>query len=383
MKKALAILMTLALVASAATAEITWGAWGRGVFVPAQSDGTDTTAITQASWTGNPRIGFSVNGAADNMGFHVDLTGDVAAVGIGDNAKIWWKANDMFKLEIGKVQFDALRGKIGDSSFKQYTGWICGDEDVIFTRFYPQCGAVVEITPAEGLVLAAAVDPSSAGMKAETVYQKIQVGAGYTIAGVGQIRAQYVGNTNDAADKMGRIEAAFAYTGVEGLTLDVGGKYYLAYTSTVADVTTTVAAPIQASVGANFKKDAFGLFARVDTSFAGSTKASGKMMGFDFTGTQDTAMTVKVYAVPSYALDFATIGCDIGYSMTGDSVATASVAGISASTTTKGSSALGFCPYIEKGNSNGKIKAGFAVQAPMNDGDKLKWAVPVLLEYWF
>jgi hypothetical protein len=380
MKKALAILMTLALVASAATAEITWGAWGRGVFVPAQSNGTDTTAITQASWTGNPRIGFSVNGAADNMGFHVDLTGDVADVGIGDNAKIWWKANDMFKLEIGKVQFDALRGKIGDSSFKQYTGWICGDEDVIFTRFYPACGAVVEITPAEGLVLAAAVDPSSAGMKAETVYQKIQVGAGYTIAGVGQIRAQYVGNTNDAADKMGRIEAAFAYTGVEGLTLDIGGKYFLPYTSTVAALTVTSAAPIQASVGANFKKDAFGLFARVDTAFAGSVKTSGSFLGINMESTANTGMSIKAYVVPSYSLDFATVGCDIGYSMTGDSTLTA--AGTT-STVAKASSALGFCPYIEKGNSNGKIKAGFAVQAPMTADAKLQWAVPVLLEYWF
>jgi hypothetical protein len=236
MKKALAILMTLALVASAATAEITWGAWGRGVFVAAQSNGTDTTAVTEASWGGNPRIGFGINGSSDNMGFHVDLTGDVAAVGIGDNAKIWWKANDMFKVEIGKVQFDALRGKIGDQSFARYIASFNYGEDQIFSRFYPGCGAVVEVTPAEGDVLAASVDPSSTATKAETVYQKIQVGAGYTIAGVGQIRAQYIGNVNDVTvdttafmtslnvndikitGTAGRIEAAFAYTGLEGCT---------------------------------------------------------------------------------------------------------------------------------------------------------------------
>jgi hypothetical protein len=396
MKKALAILMTLALVASAATAEITWGAWGRGVFVAAQSDGTDTTAVTEASWSGNPRIGFSVNGAADNMGFHVDLTGDVASVGIGDQAKIWWKGNDMFKLEIGKVYFDALRGKIGDQSFARYIAPFNYGEDQIFTRFQPGCGAVVEVTPAEGVVVAASVDPSSTKTKAETVYQKIQVGAGYTIAGVGQIRAQYVGNTAtfafadvtiDAdtgaitvADNAARIEAAFAYTGVEGLTLDVGGKYYLPVSVTESGMTVTSAQPINASVGANFKKDAFGLFARVDAGFAGSVKATGTGYSLE----NATAMFVKAYVIPSYALDFATIGCDIAYGMTGDSTTTATITGLgSATTTTKGTSTLGFCPYIQKGNSNGYIKAGFAVQAPMNTGDKLKWAVPVVLEYWF
>ncbi|HOT63627.1 MAG TPA: hypothetical protein PLU93_12265, partial [Treponemataceae bacterium] len=88
MKKALAILMIFALVASVAVAEITLSGWGRGIFAPVMNSGADddpatlnvdeseTFARIGKSWDGvasDPRIKFSVNGNSDNVGFQFEI----------------------------------------------------------------------------------------------------------------------------------------------------------------------------------------------------------------------------------------------------------------------------------------------------------------------
>lgn len=388
MKKALAILMTLALVASAATAEVTWGIWGRGVFVPVQStnvgtSATDATAKSVlttenvASWGGNQRLGFSINAASDNVGFHVDLTGDIASVGIGDQAKAWFKFNDMFKVEFGKVQFDALRGKIGDvGGFQRYVG-TNSDEDAIFTRFYPGNGAVVEITPVEGAVIAASVNPGSDAYSAiaENVYKNIQVGAGYTIAGIGQIRAQYIGNTGkitigekksktyywndttkaiastETTDPTGdvkfnnaKIQAAFNLTAVQNLNLDIGATIPL--DSTMDNVDVKANDGISVNLGAKFTADKLGIYLKGDVNLGKNSTSAGVK--------SSEGLGVNVFVEPSYALDAFTVGLDGAYGMVGKTTSD----GTTVDKTD--SSSWGVAPFIQKNFSNGLVKVGFA-----------------------
>lgn len=87
MKKALKMLLVSALVAtlfsSVAMAEVNIGAWGRGMFVPASGpvgeDG-DMVPFDSTSWGGPTRIGMTLSGTSDNVGFRADVRADGALV---------------------------------------------------------------------------------------------------------------------------------------------------------------------------------------------------------------------------------------------------------------------------------------------------------------
>ena len=363
MKRLFAVLLVAALVMGGAFAQISFGAWGRGVFVPVQGGAgvEDPTATTMASWGGNPRIGFTIRGESDNIGFQVDMTGNLADIGVGDNARIWWKANDMFKVLIGKTQGDALRGKISDAPLGgMIFGWRNKDNDALFTRFYPQRGALVEITPMDGLFIGASVDTNlgdGSPAPVKDVYtQTLQVGAGYNIDGIGHIRVQYVGGaigTNgipalvydgagDVISNGGRIEAAFALGMIDGVTIDIGGK--IPFDSDKMGYTAMVGA------AANFAIDNIGVTARVDATIA------------------DPTTNIQIYAIPSFGLDFATIGLDGVVEMNmGDETYVG----------------FGVAPWIKKGYSNGYVQLGVAFTKGAWDGAELGWSVPVIFEYWF
>jgi len=268
MKKALAILAALALVASAASAEITIGGWGRGIFAVSNSgaDNATTWVGNMPSWdwggkdaqgAGGARIGVTLAGSADKVGFQIDLTGDGGSINAGDQQLIWVKPVDMIKLSLGRVQVDTLRGNAGFGSYNWYRAYgesrgLYG-EDFIFFRLSTGIGAnkesnnrqgmIIEITPVEGLfigvalrnVTGTAVNDGSGTDKAwhtnqiDLVLPNGQYQVGYTIAGIGTIRAQYIGLFNyDTGKNVSDIEAAFKLTAVENLLVDVGYHMNLA-----------------------------------------------------------------------------------------------------------------------------------------------------------
>jgi hypothetical protein len=78
----------------------------------------------------------------------------------------------------------------------------------------------------------------------EWIWQNLQAAVGYAIPNIGLARVQFVGTyIPETHDELGpedftdapRIEAAFAFTGVPNLTLDVGGKVYVPVTDPKAD----------------------------------------------------------------------------------------------------------------------------------------------------
>jgi len=355
MKKLVSVLFALLLVGSFAFADVAIGGWGRFIYSPAASvDGDDNFSFSGPSWADGSRVGFNVVGTSDNAGFKLNVDSNGNAIVTGDNAKIWVKINDMFTIQGGKIQGDVLRGKIDDSgTLNALPGTVAQGatgKDAIFQRFYPKLGILLDITPAEGFYLGAALDTSTnywasdvmdqATELTEDTLKKIQVGAGYVIADIGHFRAQYVGNVDDAAKY---INVAFAYTAMEGLLVDAGAKVQLE--SDTAQHTV--------AVSATYNKDALSALVRTQ-------------VGIGDDGTDDTLSYSASTDIAYTVADPLAIGAEVTYSGR------------------DGDYGMSIFPYGKMGYGNGYAKTGFVYSVFDNaTADYSSWAIPITLEYWF
>jgi hypothetical protein len=398
MKKLVSVLFALLLIGSLAFAEdaaVKVGAWGRFIYVPAGSlDGADNVTFSGPSWASGSRVGVTISGTSDNVGFLINYFSNGNNLNTGDNASVWLKLNDYITLRGGKTQGDVLRGKIDDSDVlnampsvplygntdKDNTDpnddvsqiWAVGatGKDDIFKRFYPTLGLIVEVTPMEGVYFAAALDTTASSTKGsgltEDAFKSVQVGAGYTIPNIGLIRAQYIGAVDektfkddagvatDPYDQPKYFQVAFAYTGMENLLVDAGLKYQ----------TVSKAGQSLATVAATYSMDALSLLGRFQ-------------VGFGENG-EDDKMTIKASADVGYAVaDPLAIGSEVSF-MKHDKASGFSVA-----------------PYGKMAYGNGSLKAAFVyssfAKSPMLDQDTnllaldsyTAWAIPIVLTYSF
>lgn len=352
MKKALAILMIFALVASVAVAEISVGAWGRGMFA-FMSDSEDTYTTNSTSWGdptwgAAPRIGFTLAGNSDNVGVQADINVDGGSLNMGDNQYIWVKPMDMLKISLGNFYDDTLRGNAAFGSFDWLRPVVgAGEgEDTIFSRLGMKRGGQnfeVAIQPMDAFYAAVYLANVGSGFNspnlAENLTKNMQIAAGYTIEGTGQIRAQFFQAGTNAEDT-GVVEVAFKLTMIENLYADFG-----------------FAMPLDTDVSGDYKNiSAYANYA-VDAA--------------------------KLHFLAIYKLleddDSFNIAAGVDYDM-GDGI------GINADVRyyndiwTGGEDArITFMAGASKGFSNGKIGAGVQV-ASMGD---TYWAIPVKMEYWF
>jgi len=348
MKKLLVVLLALAVLGMAVSAEakLSVGAWGRGWFSPIGSDGTDQIVQAGPSWGGGAaRVGVSFNGSSDNVGFSWNPGVDGKSMNaVCDQAKIFAKLNDMVTVQVGVIQGDVLRGKIGDF------GDVCpsgGGEDDIFARFNPT-GLLLDLTPAPGIYLGAALGVPSTNLVSDE-FKAIQVGAGYTIEGMGMIRAQYIGTATSGAK--GTINAAFAFTGAEGVLVDAGVKYNL--DSNI---------PIGVNVAAKYNKDALGIYVRVGANVAGDSA----VYQLALKGGLGLYYTV---AAP------ASVGVEVGYTGKCNTK-------VIPTTDTTNYESMDLFPQVKLGYSNGYLKVGFDAQVGLNS-QKMNYKLPIQLEYWF
>jgi hypothetical protein len=253
-------------------------AWGRGVVSPIAFSGGDSSVSAATTTSGNyPQVGFSVAGTAPGkkIGFLVDAYWDGGIPGVGDNAKVWVQPFGFIKLTAGRFIEDDLRGSVGNTEFASWLLPAGGkDEDAIFTRFQAKLGAHVKLEPLywldspwKGLMIEGAFGSSVApagsnngdtranrniiGLDAADIYKGMQIGLGYKISNIGLVRFQFIGNNrtrlepdytnngyprgqsvfdglskNSDADV---IEAAFRFSGIEGLNADAGVKIPFEY----------------------------------------------------------------------------------------------------------------------------------------------------------
>lgn len=165
MKKIVAMTALAAAAAGTLSAEITFGMWGRALWNTAANSGHDdiVTDVHQ-SWGGDaPRGGLSVHGSSDNVGVNLDFHANgTSGISLGDNNHIWVKPIDQFKLTVGKIDVNELRG---DACFGLWDwdriGCIdkngSGGEGFIFPDIFDDGDGAVKAVfyPVEGLTIGA------------------------------------------------------------------------------------------------------------------------------------------------------------------------------------------------------------------------------------
>jgi hypothetical protein len=434
MKKLLALSIVLSLVAGIAVAQVPDGfaisAWGRADFVPIQ--GTfQSKPDENFAWTGvgsgwGPgRVGINLNYSSERVGARLHLIGDGTTSG-GDNVDIWVKpfGTDILKIDVGKFRDGVLRGPGTDGNFQGFVGAPGADGDAVFNRFEPDGGALFFSKPIPALSVFLQVNPgwetlsnlsnklTSKMVDATDTWKKLQGGIGYDIEGIGLARVQYVGGTGikkvtsdvytfdpstydgsitkpptsgekdvdgwiyaggvtTTSREFSRIEAAFKFTMIDGLTADLGAKIPLPLT----DNKVTYSDNVQINLAGSFATGDFGITYGLYSGFGGSEKPdSGKVA-------KENGATFNMLLVPSYylaAID-AKVGADIGLKIKGNSK-------LQEKEQKDGSTIFGFGAWVERNLGKGSIKVGAAYLLPenMNDGGtdgKIGYfSLPIILE---
>jgi hypothetical protein len=415
------LVVMLLFIGFSAYAEISLSAWGRAVITPLAFSGEDSSVSAATNtWDERPRIGFSVVGDSESerIGFIADLFWGGGIPGVGDNAKVWVKPFDFLKLTAGWFYEDNLRGTVGNTEF---TSWLLPNSgkgaDSIFTRFQATTGAHISVTPIDGLFVEAAIGSSAilgsdeqsaraftniVNLTMEDVYKAIHVGAGYKIPEIGFLRAQYIGNNRGKLKpniftgieegtilmrglSMNRdadvIEAAFQYSGLPGLNIDVGGKIPLEYTTDTSvemypalgniaqqpdrsadKEIRTVQEAYSVAIGAEYKPsffDSFSILVRADMSFGG-WKEEPNVYRIEF------APIVNMWINPAYQINSVLkAGVDFGLEIKGKDQWQEPI-GRPRELRTEGSdhTDLGIGAWVELTVGGGTVKTGILTMIP-------------------
>ena len=407
MKKIVGTIAAVAVAAGVAFADVGIGSWGRAIFSPVGTlDGGKTFVSNETtSWMGGKgtsRMGFSVHGESENVGFNVDLKADgYSVLGINDTAYFWAKPWSFLEVKIGKVQDDTGRGNL---CYGMFNWWRMGfgftGEDLTFTRFGnggggQANGAIVKVTPVEGLWIIGAFnlnDSVNNDVEATKVFgNQSQYGVGYNINGVGSVRAQYIARANGTDIKGNTIgnscaEVAFDLTAVDGLYVTVGAQIPFAFDALDVSGTYPKASnQVKIAAGADFKLAAVTLHAIVDARLPNTVSKS--------VGSMDSKTTLggRIGVGVGADVDFGNaIGlvADIRFQSAQDGIAESTFDG---NTTTSTSvlkdkdSTLSFLVGLSKGLTNGSIGVGFEgeIQKITTSDSKFNWAIPVVISASF
>ncbi len=388
---------------------ITWNAWGRALFVPVVSnENGETVPRDAASWGWDSRIGFTIKGESDRVGFWVDIKADTGNIdGLQDQQKIWVKPTDTVTVEVGpNVFYDELRGNsaFGSWDWMRFRGMndFYGGEDNIFQRGQAgggdgsvlrskdegdvASGAIVHMDT-NGLHVFAALNVVEEGylfqeaddsLGTEDVREQYtsaimmkrgQYGVGYEIEGLGLVRAQYIGKAyaeegkiyteGDELESYSVINAALKVDqAIENLYFDVG-----VFFSTDDDAE-------------NHRIAAY-------AKYQMETITPHLLMEFmpdkeDAEGDEGLGMGIGLGADVDLGRDLI-LNVDLRY-YNETAIAIEDV-----------DNQIGFLVGLKKEFSNGLIGIGFqGTTVDWGDGvvqkedvDDFAWAIPVKLEYWF
>lgn len=241
MKKLLVVLLALTVLgifayaddaaAAPAAPVVSIGDFGRQVFVFGNQDnGNGYYAGTQASWGGTPRIvGLNITAHNDNAGFAISPDAD-SGFGLTDENKAWVSPLPGLTFESGiQLETDTWRGSsdFGSDDWLRFPGVAVDGNSSTFARL-GEGGYMTDLNyNKDGIGAWAAFQ---GGNGADITYDfgdSIQAGAAYAIAGIGMIKAQYLGMNVNGHTLLGQqhapdIQAAFNLSAVKGLYEEIG-----------------------------------------------------------------------------------------------------------------------------------------------------------------
>lgn len=205
MKKLIGSVAVAAMLATAAFAELSMGAWLRTNVIPVAYDGEDIKAGWENSWgwgVRNARLSFNFTSDDGKVGMLYDLFGDGASgFSAGDYRAIWYQPVDWFKAMVGHIDNGyTMRGDVCYGSWNWFRpgNWYYEDEGLTF-QLPNRDGLQLEFFPVEGLQILAHLSLAPNGGFGDFTDQikNSLVAVGYTIGDVGTIKVAYVGGYSD------------------------------------------------------------------------------------------------------------------------------------------------------------------------------------------
>ena len=208
-------------------------------------------------------------------------------VRLGDYGVMWWRPLSWLRFDLGRFYDAQLSGKVSDHSYVPYTIGL-NDAGSIFSYYYAASGSfLASLTPIENLFIGVYLhnigigfdnntlggknwvtgtqtitsggnslnnpeDNTTNTTRALRMFQRTWISLGYQIPDIGHARFQFAGatpaGTNHLATSVDnphnltvtgfgapRFEAAFAYTGVNRLTVDFGAKVWIPVSDWISD----------------------------------------------------------------------------------------------------------------------------------------------------
>lgn len=394
MKKVITVAALAAAVAGMASADISFGSWGRGLWITAANSGDgDIVTDVHQSWGGDaPRTALAVSGDSDNVGFKLDIHSNASGIKQGDNAYIWVKPIEQVKLYMGNMDVNALRGDVAYGLWNwDRLGCVdkrIGGEGWTFPAFVKGSGVSIQATPVEGLTLVADIPLNLDGTSkkfSDTYGRSAKYAAAYDIKDVGtfklgletQLRKTKTDETESKENV--QIDVAFDVSAVENASISVGARIPTLNGAVKWEEngeTKTGYNNPYVTLGGSYKADALTahLLAGVAINAADTKENKDDALGFSFGvgADYDLGEGLGVFADVRYAN---------GIWMN--------------STSADNSDNLVFGLGVEKGWSNGKI--GIAFEGSTNNNGRYKitddknvakadafaWEIPVKFEYWF
>ena len=199
MKKLIGALALAAMVATSAFAEVSFGAWlcNLPTLIASDGDGIKGGAVSNP-WGGWRPARFGVNWTADDgkvgmiMGMAYDVGGGIVNF---DANEMWFKPVDQIKLHVGQMDnFNGLRGDLcyGSWNWLRPNTALAWGEGITFSQT-SDAGLGLQVFPMEGLQIFASLPLTTSATRMDKAFGKGTIGAGYTIDGIGTIKAQFKG----------------------------------------------------------------------------------------------------------------------------------------------------------------------------------------------
>jgi hypothetical protein len=316
MKKILAVILVFGMVTTAAFAEINVTGYAQGTIAPFWMDSDASDIATGPDWGGlGPQIQLTVTGSSPvgNAGYVFSAlaslpTEHVAAFRPGEENYAWIKPfGDFLTFKAGGFNDYSLRGgnyysSLFDAAGLNNTGsWQFINEVTVFSGLEarvdggnatrnPAAQITLDLLP--GLYIGGSFHLNTPGFyqddpdkSAADYYIDGQYTLGYTIEGIGVIKAQYIGQDTGRSitgysDMSRLLQAGFKLTMLQNGPIEIGatipvyygkGNYSGGYPPAITDAPDGYEEPIVAALGTDLGFGKFGLKASFAAGFGGAT----------------------------------------------------------------------------------------------------------------